>query len=151
MVGMSKGALKRKDLGCDGSTLRASFKEVVMHKTRFTMAMIAAAVSTSALAADMLPLKQGIYVPVNRPCKGASNAEMVNYWGGKSSFGSAHAACTISKLTRKGKVFTITDKCADIQGGGEIVGDPSVVTISSPTRFTRAGEAYRYCGTKVQF
>lgn len=122
-----------------------------MPKATFTTALISAAVSTGALAADMLPLKQGIYVPVKRQCKGASNAEIVNYWGGKSSFGSAQASCTISKMTRNGNVFTITDKCADIRGGGEIVGGPTVVTIASPTNFIMAEETYRYCGTKVQF
>jgi len=114
-------------------------------------ALACAAISTSTLAADMLPLKQGIYVPANRPCKGASNAEMVNYWGGDASFGSAQAACKISKLARKGNVFTITDKCSDIRSGGEIVGGPTVVTIANPTSFTRDGQTYRYCGTKVQF
>ena len=113
--------------------------------------VMAAAVCTSALAADMLPLKQGIYVPASRPCKGASNAEIVNYWGGKSSLGSAQAECTISKVTRDGNVYTITDKCADIRSGSEIAGGPTVVTIANPSSFTRSGEAYRYCGTKVQF
>lgn len=122
-----------------------------MHKPALMAALMAAMVCNGALAEDMLPLKQGIYVPANRPCKGASNAEIVNYWGGKSSFGSAQATCTISKLTRSGNVYTITDKCADARGGGEIVGGPTVVTIASPTGFTRAGETYRYCGTKVQF
>jgi hypothetical protein len=60
-------------------------------------AMIATAVaaSTSASAADMLPLKPGRYVPVKSACKGASNAEIVNCFGGKSSFGSAQAECMI--------------------------------------------------------
>jgi len=114
-------------------------------------ALIATLVSAGALAADMLPLKQGLYVPANRPCKGASNAEIVNYWGGNSSFGSSQAECKISKLARKGNVFTITDKCADIRGGGEIVGGPTVVTITNPTNFSMDGKAYRYCGTQVQF
>lgn len=122
-----------------------------MRNAMFTAALVAAAVSTGVRAADMLPLKQGIYVPANRPCKGASNAEIVNYWGGKSSFGSSQASCTITRLTREGNVFTITDKCADIQGGGEIVGGPTVVTIANPTSFSMAGVAYRHCGTKVQF
>lgn len=122
-----------------------------MRHATLASALIAAVVSTSVLAADMLPLKQGIYVPANRPCKGASNAEIVNYWGGNSSFGSSQASCKIGKMTSKGKVFTITDKCADIRGGGEIVGGPTVVTITNPTSFIRNGETYRYCGTKVQF
>jgi len=44
-------------------------------------------VCTNRPPADMLPLKHGIYVPVGSACKGASNAEMVNYWGGKNSIG----------------------------------------------------------------
>jgi hypothetical protein len=126
-------------------------KEADMGKATLTAALIATAVSSGVLAADMLPLKQGIYVPANRPCKGASNAEIVNYWGGNASLGSAQATCTISKMTQKDKVFTINDKCVDIRGGGEIIGGPTVVTISSPTSFTRAGATYRYCGAKVQF
>lgn len=122
-----------------------------MRKVALMAALVAAAFSTGARAADLLPLKPGIYVPANRPCKGASNAEIVNYWGGKSSFGSAQATCTIDKMTRNGSVFTITDKCVDIKGGGVIAGGPTVVTIASPTGFTMACETYHHCGTKVQF
>ena len=122
-----------------------------MLKLTLTAVVMAAACCTGALAADLLPLKQGIYVPANRPCKGASNAEIVNYWGGKSSFGSAQAECTISKVTRAGNIFTITDQCVDIRGGSPIAGGPTVVTIASPTSFTRSGEVYRHCGTQVQF
>jgi hypothetical protein len=99
----------------------------------------------------MLPLKQGIYVPVGRPCKGASNAEIVNYWGGKSAIGAAQAECTIKSLTRNGNLFTIKDQCRDIQSGGLIVGGPSVIRITNPANFTMAGTSYRYCGTKVEF
>lgn len=122
-----------------------------MLKTARIVASMAAVVCSSTLAADMLPLKNGIYVPANRPCKGACNTEIVNYWDEKSSFGSAQATCTISKLKRDGSVFTITDKCADIRGGGEIAGGATVVTIANTTSFTRSGAAYRYCGSKVQF
>jgi hypothetical protein len=108
-------------------------------------------VSGAAVAADMLPLKQGIYVPVGRACKGASNAEMVNYWGGRSAIGVAQAECTIKKLSRKGKVFTLTDQCKDIQSGDVIEGGPTTLTIAGPTQFRMSGTAYKYCGTKVQF
>lgn len=114
-------------------------------------ATIALTASSGAIAADMLPLKQGIYVPVGRPCKGASNAEIVNYWGGKSSIGVAQAECTIRSLTHKGNVFTLRDQCRDIQSGDVIAGDTTVLTISSPTTFRMSGMNYRYCGTKVQF
>lgn len=107
--------------------------------------------ASSALAADMLPLKQGIYVPAGRPCKGASNAEIVNYWGGKSSIGASQGECTIKALTRKGNVFTIHDVCRDIQSGDVIAGGPTVISVASPASFSMSGVSYRYCGTRVQF
>jgi len=122
-----------------------------MRITLTTLACAVVSTGTLAAAADMLPLKQGLYVPANRPCKGASNAEIVNYWGGNSSLGSAQAECKISKLAKKGNVFTITDKCSDIRGGGEIVGGPTTITIANPTSFTRDGETYRFCGATRQF
>ncbi len=119
---------------------------------KITVAVLMATTAcTSAAGADMLPLKHGIYVPADRPCKGASNAEILNYWGADASFGSSQASCKITKLARNGKVFTINDKCVDIRGGGEIVGGQNVVTIESPTRFSMTGVNYRHCGTKVQF
>jgi hypothetical protein len=125
--------------------------EGVMQKLSLVVPLLAATVCTGVLAADMLPLKKGIFVPVGRPCKGASNAEMVNYWGDKASLESSQATCTITRLQREGKVFTITDKCSEIRSGAEFAGGPTAVTITSPTSFTRSGEAYRYCGHKVQF
>ncbi|QDZ08931.1 hypothetical protein FPZ24_16820 [Sphingomonas panacisoli] len=105
----------------------------------------------AAAAIDMLPLKQGIYVPVGRACKGASNAEMVNYWGGKSSIGVAQASCTIKKMTHQGTTYTITDVCKDNQSGDAIEGGPTVLKIASPTQFSMAGTSYRYCGLKPQW
>jgi hypothetical protein len=108
-------------------------------------------ISSSLIAADMLPLKQGIYVPVGTACKGAPNSEIVNYWGGRSSIGVAQAQCTIKKLAKKGSVFTLTDECKDIQSGDVIAGGPTIVNVSSQTIFAMGGVKYRYCGTKVQF
>ena len=107
--------------------------------------------SSGAIAADMLPLKQGIYVPAGRPCKGAPNSEIVNYWGGKSSIGASQGECTLSSVTRKGNVFVLKDRCRDIQSGDVIAGGPTVLTINNPTNFRMSGTLYRYCGTKVQF
>lgn len=107
--------------------------------------------SSAALAADMLPLKQGIYVPVGRACKGASNADMVNYWGGKSSIGASQAECTIKKVSHKGTAYTVTDECRDIQSGDVIAGEPFKLIIKNPTNFVMNGTSYRYCGAKVQF
>jgi hypothetical protein len=112
---------------------------------------IAIVASSSALAADLLPLMRGIYVPASTACKGASNADIVNYWGGDSGIGVAQAECKIKTLTRKGSVYTLTDECRDIQSGDLIEGGPTVLTIQSSSAFEMSGTAYRYCGDKVQF
>jgi hypothetical protein len=114
-------------------------------------AAVAVLASTGAIAADLLPLKNGIYVPTKVACKGASNAEIVNYWGGTSGIGVAQAACTIKKITKKGSVYSFTDECTDIQSGQAIESGTTVITIRGPTAFKMFGTSYRYCGTKVQF
>lgn len=113
--------------------------------------LAAAACSTSVLAADLLPLRHGIYVPVTTACRGAPNSDIVNYWGGKSSIGFAQAECTVRKLTRKGNAYTLLDECKDIRSGDVIEGGPTVVTVKSPASFSMNGKTYRYCGPKVQF
>jgi len=119
---------------------------------KMRLAVVATAMlAVGAAAADMLPLKHGIYVPVGSACKGASNAEMVNYWGGKSSIGVAQATCTIRKLVTKGTTYTVTDVCKDIQSGEAIEGDPRVLKITGPTQFSMDGTTYRYCGPRPQW
>jgi len=112
---------------------------------------VLALTSSAALAADMLPLKQGIYVPVGRPCKGASSAEMVNYWGGRSSIGAAQAGCTIARLAKRGNVYRIADRCQDMQSGQSIGGNTTVLTITAPTAFAMGSIRYRYCGERPVF
>ena len=112
---------------------------------------IAIAASSSALAADLLPLKNGIYVPTNVACTGASIAAIVNYWGDKSGIGVAQAECTIKTVSHKGNVYTYKDECRDLQSGDLIEGGETVVTVRSATAFEMFGTSYRYCGTKVQF
>jgi hypothetical protein len=121
-----------------------------MKSARF-IAALAIFATTSAIAADLLPLKNGIYVPTNVACKGASNADIVNYWGGKSGIGVAQAECTIKKISNKGTVYTFTDECRDIQSGETIEGGQTVLTVRSATAFEMFGTSYRYCGTKVEF
>ena len=108
-------------------------------------------VSTAAIAADMLPLNKGVYVPAGRACTGAANSDIVNYLGANSAIGVAQATCTIKKLSRKGNTFTLTDECRDLQSGDVIEGGPTVLTISNRSNFRMNGTAYRYCGTKVPF
>ena len=116
------------------------------------LAIAAASMLTAgAAAADMLPLKQGIFVPVGSVCRGASNAEMVNYWGGKSSIGVAQATCTIKKMARAGTTYSVTDVCKDIQSGETIEGGTRTLRIASPIQFSMDGTTYRYCGPRPQW
>lgn len=117
---------------------------------RYLFASAMLFLSTAVLAADMLPLKVGIYVPIGRACKGASNADMVNYWGGKHSLGASGGECTIKKLSHVGAVYKITDLCKNLDGQIAGGGD-TVITISSPTQFALSGTKFRYCGPEVQF
>jgi hypothetical protein len=122
-----------------------------MIRTAALALAITATLAGPAFAADLLPLKNGIFVPKNVACKGASNADMVNYWGGRASIGVSQAECTITKVSHVGASYTVTDKCTDTQGGGAIEGGPRKLVIASPTNFTMDGTAYKYCGPKVQF
>ena len=121
-----------------------------MSKARLAV-MAGSVLAIGAAAADLLPLKQGIFVPVGRACRGASNAEMVNYWGGNSSIGVSQAECTIKKVSHKGTTYTITDVCKDIQSGDKIEGGTSTMTITSPTQFRMNNTSYRYCGLRPQW
>ena len=109
----------------------------------------------AVMAADLIPLKTGIYVPIASPCKGASRAEMVNYWGGKSSIGSGMAECTIKKISHAGNVYKYTDECTDIASGEKISGDdPTTLTILTPASFRmgvgKDAATYKYCGSRPQ-
>jgi hypothetical protein len=112
--------------------------------------LICLAGAGAASAADLLPLKNGIFVPAARPCKGASNADMVNYLGGRSSIGASQATCRIKTLKKAGNVYTVTDECTDLQSGDVIPGEPTAITIASPSGFRMNGQAYRYCGPRPQ-
>ena len=114
------------------------------------LAVVAAALACSAaVAPDMLPLRHGVYAPANVACRGASRAELVNYWGGKSSIGYAQAECTITRLTRKGNLYTVTDVCRDIASRDAIEGGPTVIAVGGPTTFRMNDKNYRYCGPKA--
>ena len=121
-----------------------------MKPFRFAAAITIGA-STAALAASLLPLKEGIYVPAAVACKGASNADIVNYWGGNSGIGVAQAECTIENLQKKGNTYTFTNACTDIQSGDAIDGGTTALIIRNSTAFEMDGTSYRYCGPKVQF
>jgi len=113
--------------------------------------------ASSVAAADMLPLKRGIYVDVNVQCKGASNADTVSYWGEDNGINVSKADCTIKAHSRHGRDYELRRACRDIHGGSWQ--DRLNVTIRGPKSLIirhRSGldprdVTYRYCGPKVQF
>jgi hypothetical protein len=130
---------------------------------RVGAALLTALSTASLAAADMLPLKRGIYVDMRVPCKGASNAETASYWGGRNGINGARAACTIKALNRHEKNYDLRRTCRLVQG--PYTGhrhDRLRLTILSRTSFIIRPErhwndvtvedvTYRYCGPKVQF
>lgn len=112
------------------------------------------AVASAVAAADLIPIRNGIYVPATSACKGASRAEMVNYWGGKSAIGSGMASCEIKTISHKGNVYRYSDVCTDIRSGEAIAGDPTTLTVLSPVSFRwgtgKDAALYKYCGPRPQ-
>ena len=114
--------------------------------------------ATSAVAADMLPLTRGIYVRAGTPCKGASNADTLSYWGGKNGINDQQTSCKINSLKKDGSTFLLTRTCTSGRFGGSF-DDQVNVKILNRTKFNIYGRAslgaqthtYRYCGSKVQF
>lgn len=124
----------------------------MIRKSIFSIALLAPA--AMLVAADMIPIKQGIYVPKAVACKGASRADMVNYWGGKSSIGSGMAGCEIRKISHQGNVYRYTDVCTDVASGATFDGDETTLTVLGPDSFSlgsgKDATTYKYCGARPQ-
>jgi hypothetical protein len=108
---------------------------------------------TAAAAADMLPLKHGIYVDANVACKGASNADTMSYWGKDNGLNVSRIGCRIVRLSKNGSTYTLQRTCRGITGSGTFK-DKVAVKMISASSFALIGDrsvTYRYCGRKVQF
>jgi hypothetical protein len=114
--------------------------------------------ASAAAASDMLPLKRGIYVDLRVPCKGASNADTLSYWGGSNGLNEARIKCAIKHMSKKGDAYVLERKCMAISFSGTFE-DGVTVKVLSRTSFVLSGghrlaepdRRYRYCGPKVQF
>jgi hypothetical protein len=128
-----------------------------MSRSTYSAVLILVA-STAASAADLLPLKRGIYVDVHRACKGASNADTLSYWGRDNGINAAKVTCRIKAITKTGTGLSLQRTCRSIQFEGSLE-DEVRVTILGPTSFVMGGgyrlgvpdRTFRYCGKKVQF
>ena len=126
---------------------------------RASFGLLCLIAASAAAASDMLPLKRGIYVDVGVPCKGASNADTLSYWGKDNGINQAHASCRVTSLSKKGPHYDLGRTCRLVQG--PYIGhrkDRLRLTILSRTSFVAhwrgfqpEDTTYRYCGLKVQF
>lgn len=127
-------------------------------KLHFVAIPILLLTSATTAATDMLPLVQGIYVKIGVPCKGASNAATLSYWGGINGINDQQTVCKINGLSKEGATYSLQRTCTSIRYGGSFK-DRVKVTVFKSTSFTFNGPAalgtqigrYRYCGLKVQF
>jgi hypothetical protein len=114
--------------------------------------------TASAIAADLLPLRHGIYVKAGTPCKGASNADTLSYWGGNNGINDQQTGSEIMRLQKVGSTYSLKRKRTSGRFGGSFH-DEVKVTILSRTSFVfhpwavykLPSQTFRYCGPKVQF
>jgi hypothetical protein len=126
-------------------------------KCGLTVAPLLMLSASAAIAADMLPLTQGIYVVAGTPCEGASNVDTLSYWGEDNGINDQRTRCRVTKLTRNGSTYSLRRSCTDIRAGFSF-DDKAEITIRSRTsfllhrgsRFASGDRTFRYCGPKVQ-
>jgi hypothetical protein len=125
---------------------------------RVGIALLTGLTATSVAAADLLPLKRGIYVDIHVPCKGASNADTLSYWGESNGINESKIACRIKHLSNKGAAYSLQRRCKaiDFEGRFEdsvnvIILDRQTFTISGGHRLGQPDRTLRYCGPKAQF
>jgi hypothetical protein len=124
---------------------------------RPAFAAICLIASSAAISADMLPLYRGIYVSAGVPCKGASNADIISYWGADNGLNIAKVACRIDRMSRSGPAFAMWRTCHEIVKGGSFR-DRINITIFDRASFSIRGQAsfateprlLHYCGPKVE-
>ena len=104
----------------------------------------------AAAPADRLPLAHGIFVASESPCRGASNVEIISYWGGDNALNVAQAEYIVKSLRHSGNRWTIRRHCTSIHDD-DLGEDTITLTIAGPKAFTLDKIPYRWCGTKVQF
>ena len=129
-----------------------------MRLSQSAAALVFLLFGTSAIAADLLPLKRGIYVRAGSACKGASNADTLSYWGERNGINDQRTRCVIKKLKRDGATYLIKRKCTSVRFGGSFHDEVSV-TVRSRMSFVYKpwaahrppSSAFRYCGPKAQF
>jgi hypothetical protein len=121
--------------------------------SRKSAALLCLLAGSAAAAADMLPLKHGIYVDTHVACKGASNVDTLSYWGKENGINAQRTECHITKLSKNRATYVLNRMCRDISGSGMFT-DHVTIKVVNGSSFTLVGDppiTYRYCGPRVQF
>ena len=115
-------------------------------------------VSSGAIAADLLPLRRGIYVETGTPCKDASNADTLSYWGGRNGINDQQTRCEVASLKQDNSTYTLKRECTSVRFDDSYQDDVKVTILSRTSFEFQPSEAdrlpsrtFRYCGSKVQF
>jgi hypothetical protein len=117
--------------------------------------LIAASPSSTAVASDMLPLTRGIYVRAGVPCRGASNADTMSYWGHDNGINIQRLSCRIARMRRDDSDYVLDRRCRDIRTGGPWE-NRITITIVDRMAFLLQGNGsiartrFRYCGPRAQ-
>jgi len=113
---------------------------------------VMAAFSAEAIAKDLLPLEQGIYVREDVACDRRSNAAVMSFWG--DSLNSSPVRCKIKNLKVDGNIYSFKGACTEIRSE-ETFEQDQVVRIQSKKSFAAKdwdGDEwtnYRWCARKM--
>jgi hypothetical protein len=113
-------------------------------------ALSIALTSSPCFAKDALPLKRGVYVVEETPCKGAPLSAVASYQGGKSGISISPMTCDKAVISKTGDGFHLAQTCYDPQANSEEPLDIDITAVSAD-RFTLDTTVYRYCGKKLAF
>jgi hypothetical protein len=153
-VFMMLNRVQHDDSG-DGPHSKATGRQEGAIMTKAHVAALGLFASTSAAAADLLPLAHGTYVRDGVPCREASNADTMSYWGGRNGLNIQQEDCTIRRVTRRGPIYSLGRRCRSIRFGG-IRSDTISVRIHDRTAFTviaylpGTDAQFRYCPAPAQ-
>lgn len=113
--------------------------------------VLSAMSATTAIAADMLPLKQGIYVDKRVDCSEFSNASMMSFWGDQLNV--AQVIGHIVQVSKSGNEYRLKISGEPVNGDGPAQEVEWTVTVYSKKEMKVQSEfgvdRYRWCFDKV--
>lgn len=116
-----------------------------MKTIKLTMLIMAFSAISSAQAEGLLPIKQGVYVDANVPCKGAPMADVQGYYGKTMSYG--QGSCTLLSVSQLNGGYKVKANCQNPDGSREKWA--GVFTVESEIHIKMDGVSKRWCASKL--